>query len=152
MSQLKELVLTHFEKLILVPEELAANKPAPDKWSIKEIIGHLIDSASNNHHRFVKGQLTEKLVFDNYAQDDWVRIQRYQEMNWHELLILWRSFNLHLAQIIEATSEAPRYEHVLIQKNVQTQEESDPMTLDYLMEDYVTHLMHHLGQVEVLLS
>ncbi len=86
-----------------VPEEAAARRPAPGKWSAKEIIGHLVDSASNNHQRFVRAQFQDDLVFPGYAQDEWVAVQRYQEAPWPHLLTLWRDFNLHLARVIEAT-------------------------------------------------
>ena len=71
--------------LLAMTDEQAAVRPAEGKWSAKEIIGHLIDSASNNHGRFVRAQLQDDLIFSGYAQADWVAVQRYQERDWTAL-------------------------------------------------------------------
>jgi hypothetical protein len=76
-------------------------RPAPGKWSPKEVIGHLIDSASNNHQRFVRAQFQDNLIFLGYAQDDWVRVQDYQSADWAELIQLWEQYNFHLARVME---------------------------------------------------
>ena len=68
----------------------------PGKWCAREVIGHLIDSASNNHQRFVRAQFKDDLLFDGYEQDAWVSLQRYSEAPWSELIDLWRYFNLHI--------------------------------------------------------
>src|ERR1700752_3444972 len=79
-----------------------AGRPGtPGKWSPKEIIGHLIDSASNNHGRFVRAQLTDDLFFPGYDQEGWVRVQHYARANWNELIALWRVFNHHIAGVVE---------------------------------------------------
>ena len=67
------------DRLLTFSDIEAATRPAPGKWSRKEIIGHLIDSASNNHGRFVRAQLQDDLIFAGYDQEEWVRAQRYQE-------------------------------------------------------------------------
>ena len=64
-------------RMMSIPEEQTGLRPAPGKWSRKEILGHLIDSAVNNQARFVRAQLQDDLVFDGYDQDAWVRVQRY---------------------------------------------------------------------------
>jgi DinB family protein len=74
------------KQLIDIPEETASVRPAPGKWSKKEILGHLIDSASNNHQRFVRLQLSERVELPGYAQDDWVRVQRYQDQPWQQII------------------------------------------------------------------
>src|SRR5690242_17625545 len=79
-----------------LPDEIARRRPAPGKWSVKEIVGHLIDSAANNHRRFVLAQIREGLTFDGYEQDEWVAAQRYQESPWPALAELWRAYNQHL--------------------------------------------------------
>lgn len=145
-----------FQNLILVSEEQAATKPAPDKWSTKEIIGHLIDSASNNHQRFVQAQFTDDLIFDGYSQDGWVEAQNYQKANWEELLILWRGFNFHLVHLMEQMPDEARTKartkHNLHKIASDTVPEDLPTSLDYFMGDYVMHLKHHLRQVEDLLN
>jgi hypothetical protein len=137
-----------------VPEEAAARRPAPGKWSAKEIVGHLVDSASNNHQRFVRAQFQDDLVFPSYAQDDWVALQRYQEASWPHLLTLWRDFNLHLAHLIDVTPPEqrlrPRRRHNLDRIGYEQVPAEDATTLDYFMRDYVDHLHHHLRQLRDL--
>ena len=89
-------------RLAALDEAGAARRPRPGKWSPKEILGHLIDSAANNHPRFVRAQLEDHLEFDGYAQDDWVNAQRYAQADWTELIVLWRAYNRHLARVISA--------------------------------------------------
>jgi len=139
-----------------VPAERAQVRPAPGKWSAREIIGHLIDSASNNHQRFVRAQFRDDLRFDGYAQDDWVRVQDYQNESWPVLLMLWESFNLHLARCMECVPAAVRT-RLCVDHNfdVIAWEEvprAEPATLDYFMHDYVNHLKHHLLQIDVRLA
>jgi hypothetical protein len=128
----------------------AAVRPAPGKWSRKEIVGHLIDSATNNHGRFVRAQLQDDLVFDGYEQAEWVDVQRYQAREWAELLLLWQSLNHHIAHVMEtAETEAltrPRARHNLDRLAWQPVRTTEPTTLDYFMRDYVGHLKHHLRQ------
>jgi hypothetical protein len=137
-------------------EAAAAQSPAPGKWSAKQIIGHLIDSASNNHQRFMRAQFRADLRFDTYDQDAWVLVQHYQEAPWPELIALWESFNLHLARVMELTPEDTRFrgrrEHNLDRLAGQTVPAGEPATLDYFMRDYVEHLKHHLRQIETTLG
>jgi hypothetical protein len=139
------------EALLRLTEAEAAQRPAPGKWSPKEVVGHLIDSATNNHGRFVRAQLQADLVFPGYEQDAWVRVQRYGEAPWPFLVGLWRDLNLHLAHVIEATPEAerrrPRERHTLDQIAWAPVPADEPATLDAFMRDYVGHLQHHLRQI-----
>jgi hypothetical protein len=133
-------------------EEAAALRPAPGKWSAKEIIGHLVDSAAHNHQRFVRAQFQEDLVFPGYAQAEWVEAQRYQDAPWLDLLTLWRAYNLHIARLIEAIPDEirlrQRKRHNLHELAWQQVPKDRPATLDYFMRDYVAHLHHHLRQIE----
>ncbi|WP_421794327.1 DinB family protein [Haliscomenobacter sp.] len=119
---------------------LAQQKPRPDKWSPKEIIGHLIDSACNNQQKFVRTMATPKLEFPAYAQDLWVNVQHYQEANWSTLIDLWLAYNRHLAHVIRHVDPATLQHAILIQGAV-------PFTLGFIMADYVEHLKHHLLQI-----
>jgi hypothetical protein len=131
--------------------EATRQRPAPGKWSPREIIGHLIDSASNNHQRFVRAQLQEDLVFPGYAQDNWVAVQDYQNAPWGELLSLWRSFNLHIARVMETAAADQRLRrrsrHNLDELAWRPVPRDQPATLEYFMADYVAHLKHHLAQI-----
>jgi hypothetical protein len=137
--------------LAAISDEASAARPAPGKWSPREIIGHLIDSASNNHQRFVRMRDRDDLVVDGYAQDEWVVAQRYQEAPWGELVSFWRHYNRHLARLMCATPAADRdrsrARHNLDQRAFQTVPASEPVSLGYSMNDYVDHLEHHLRQI-----
>ena len=133
-----------------IPGPASATRPAPDRWSPREIIGHLVDSASNNHQRFVRAQLQDDLVFPGYAQNEWVSLQRYQDAPWHELVTLWRAFNLHLVRVMSAIPDEvrlrPRRNHSLNAIGFKINPDQ-PARLDDLMSDYVVHLIHHVEQV-----
>jgi len=128
----------------------ASVRPAPGKWSPKEIVGHLIDSASNNHGRFVRAQLQDDLVFDGYDQDAWVVTQRYQDRPWVDLVRLWQAFNHHIAAVMETADPhemaRPRARHNLDQLAWRSVSAMQSTTLEYFMRDYVEHLQHHLRQ------
>ena len=134
-----------------ISSDASARRPAPGKWSPREVIGHLVDSASNNHQRFVRAAWQEDLVFPGYAQDAWVDLQRYASAPWSELLDLWASFNRQLARVMAAIPEEVRRRehtrHNLDEIAWRVVPRSTPATLDYFMNDYVGHLEHHLRQV-----
>lgn len=124
---------------------------AAGTWSPKQIIGHLIDSAANNHQRFVRGALQDELVFPGYAQEAWVALQQYQGASWPDLLTLWASYNRQLAVVMSAIPAEDRL-RVRARHNLEQIAMSAPTgeanaTLDYLMSDYVDHLEMHLGQI-----
>jgi hypothetical protein len=150
-DDLKATVAAAAASLAALPEDAATVRPSPGKWSPKEIIGHLIDSAANNHQRFVRAQLQDDLVFAGYAQDDWVATQKYQDASWPDLLTLWRTYNLHIAWIIETMPADARLRerrrHNLHELAWQRVPVETPTTLDYFMRDYVLHLHHHLRQI-----
>ncbi|HEV2522724.1 MAG TPA: DinB family protein [Candidatus Acidoferrales bacterium] len=109
-------------------------------WSRKQVIGHLIDSASNNHQRFVRAALQGSLEFPHYDQDGCVRVQAVQSAPWHLLITLWTDYNLYLAHVIA---------HLPADKlNAECRiGEDKPVTLRFLAEDYLRHLLHHLRQI-----
>jgi hypothetical protein len=137
--------------LLDLPESTVTWRPTPTAWSIKEIIGHLIDSAANNHGRFVRAASQADLVFPGYAQDEWVRVQRYATAPWSEIVSLWRAYNRHLARVMAAVPADVRYReqvrHNLHEISWRPFPSDEPATLDQLMHDYVLHLAHHLAQV-----
>ena len=138
-------------RMLSMTEDESRVPRAEGKWSAKETLGHLIDSASNNHQRFVRAQFTDDLVFPGYEQERWVRAQAYNEEPWPLLVALWRSFNLHLAHVMERSPEAARLasreRHNLEQIGWIKIGEGEPATLEYLMRDYVGHMKNHLRQI-----
>jgi len=134
-----------------IPEAQSSQKNSPDDWSAKETIGHLIDSAANNHQRFVRAQFTDDLVFPGYEQDQWVSSQNYRNESWPEVIQLWNAYNLHLVHVASAIPEdvltKPRLHHTLDQIAFNLVDKNDPATLEYLIRDYLDHLRHHLDQI-----
>jgi hypothetical protein len=122
-----------------IREEEASRKPRPEKWSKKEVLGHLIDSASNNQHKFVRTMQAEQhLDFAGYTQDFWVESQQYNSQPWPQIINLWEHYNRHLAHVIAGTPGEKLNNTISING-------SQPLTLRFIMEDYVEHLKHHLG-------
>ncbi len=151
LDDFKQTIETSVPRLLQISEEQSERPRSEEHWSSKQIIGHLIDSAANNHARFVMGQMKDDLVFPGYEQDSWVEIQHYQQASWTELIDLWRAYNLHLLHVM-AWAAADKLHHRCTQHSLQTiafktVSETEPATLSYLMKDYVVHLKHHLGQI-----
>ena len=142
--------------LLATDDAATARRPAPGKWSPREIIGHLIDSASNNHQRFVRMRDRDDLVVEGYEQDAWVSAQRYQDAPWQELVLLWTTYNRHLARLMAAIPAAdrdrPRQVHNLHLRAFRAVPADRAATLGYFMNDYVDHLEHHLMQIEQMLG
>lgn len=138
-------------RLLAISEEQSAVSRAEGKWSRKQIIGHLIDSAANNHSRFVRAQFTDDLIFPGYEQNNWVDSQRYQERDWSELVQLWKLYNRHILHIMKVMPDETRVKlrskhnlNVLASDQISPNE---PVTLDWFMRDYVDHMKKHLGQI-----
>ena len=138
-------------RLQAISEQQSEIPRAENKWSSKQIIGHLIDSAGNNHQRFVRAQFKNDLVFDGYQQNEWVRAEHFQEEPWRDLVQLWHLFNRHILHIMkhapEDTRTALRLRHNLHQLASEHIKETEPVTLEWFMRDYVDHLRHHLRQI-----
>jgi len=143
--------MTAFERLQnalqTIPEVLArfsdaeaGQRPSPGRWCKKEVLGHLIDSASNNHQRFVRAQIMGKLAFPAYQQEQWVRVQRYQDAGWADLIELWRAYNLHLLHVVAGMPPEGRQATCRIG-------DGQEMTLDVLFDEYVKHIEHHLQKM-----
>ncbi len=142
-SDIESIVNEACKQLRNKPAATIEARPNPGDWSVKEIVGHLVDSASNNHQRFVRLQVADGLAFPDYGKDNmtWVNIQCYQEAPWDELLSLWQYFNLHLARVIRNVNEK-RLDHIWVV------DEDTSFTLGYLMIDYLRHLKDHLKQIK----
>jgi len=116
-------------------------KENPETWSCKEILGHLIDSAANNHQRIVRAIASPGAVISHsYDQDDWVRAQRYQELEWDRLVVLWSAYNDHLSRVIERIPVEAQTGLCDIGKEA-------PVSLTFVVADYLRHLRHHLDEI-----
>ncbi len=136
-SRLNKIIEDHLTALRSVSEEELHFKSSPEKWSKKEILGHLVDSAQNNIRRFIVAQYDErpKIV---YNQDKWVAITNYQHYQLADLINLWYQLNKHICQVLTFMPTEMK------KRQVQTEELHD---LGWLAEDYIKHLLHHLHQV-----
>ncbi len=133
-----------------------ATRPMEGGWTAAQILGHLIDSAANNHQRFVRAQFTDHLDFQGYEQEQWVRAQHYESEPWPSLLDLWLAYNRHLAHVVahippEALT-TPRARHSLDRIAWRAVPADQPATLDYLIRDYLGHLRDHLQQLYAALE
>jgi len=151
VEEFRETIVTATVQLRDIPEEQSRLKSSAQDWSPIEVIGHLIDSAANNHQRFVRGQFTDDLMFPGYEQEQWVNSQNYRNESWPEVIQLWSSYNLHLLHVVSAIPEEvltkPRASHTLDQIAFNLVEKNEPATLEYLIRDYVDHLRYHLNQI-----
>ena len=151
LDDFSQTITTSTEQLLKISAETSAVPRAEGKWSPKEIIGHLIDSASNNHQRFVRAQFSDDLIFAGYEQEGWVLVQNYQSEPWPQLVQLWKLYNEHILHVMSRIPEEQRlklrYKHNLHQIASDKLRESEPVTLDWFMRDYVDHLKKHLKQI-----
>lgn len=134
------------ELLQRVDETRTTRRPRPGAWCAREVLGHLVDSACNNHRRFVVGQSATTVRFDGYDQDDWVARQHYDKVPWRDLVALWAAYNRHLAHIIGCTADDAAA------RTAESPDGSGAVSVAFLMEDYVRHLRHHVAQIRSLLA
>jgi len=135
---LREVVLEHLPGLQTLSEAQGGRKPAPEVWSAKEILGHLIDSGVNNHARFVRAGAEDGLSLPGYDQNVWVRAGAYQDCSWAEVLVLWQAYQLHLAQVIGHLNPAQLAHTLSIG--------GEPITLAFVAQDYVRHQLAQLRE------
>ena len=135
------------EKLRELPEEVIVARLNRQGRNIKQIIGHLIDSASNNHQRMVRLQYTANLIFPDYTRENdmWISIQHHQQENWYEMLQLWKFFNLHIAHIISHTDRSWL-------NNEWSDGKRDPISLKAVIYEYIAHLTLHINEISSLMK
>jgi hypothetical protein len=121
-----------------ISEEKISEKSSPNKWSKKEIIGHLIDSATNNHQRFVRGQF-ESIPEIHYDQNEWNKYSFYQQMDSKQIILFWTIYNKQLIEIIKRIQLDNLKKKIKVGDNL--------LTIEFLFNDYVEHMEHHLKQV-----
>jgi hypothetical protein len=139
-GQIRTLINSTATDLLLMKAEEVGLKKTPEDWSKKEILGHLIDSAANNHQRFVRACYNAASDFPPYSQNDWVCIQQYNDLDWETLVTFWSVYNRHLAHLIECIPQEALSSPCNIGK-------AEPVTLEFLIKDYLRHLQHHLNDL-----
>jgi DinB superfamily len=118
------------------------SKPSPTEWSPKEELGHLLDSAANNHQRIVRTQLEDKPKMPGYDGNAWVKLHRYQQRSWLEMIGLWQALNRQLLAAAEAVPDQAWSRTCTIA-------DSQPLTLKFVFEDYIEHMVHHLHHIRI---
>ena len=139
-SRSHQIIADFGRRLEEISEHRSLWRYGKEKWSKREILGHLIDSASTNHHRFVRARHANPMRFPTYEQNEWVTAQHYHDSPWIGLVTLWKAYNLHLAHIIAKvppdTLDTPCYVHF-----------DRPVRLEWVISDYLEHMLHHLNQI-----
>jgi len=150
-KKLAAIVENAARQISLIDEDKMSRKPQPDKWSKKEILGHLVDSAFNNHARFLKAGLQNDLIFEGYNQDEWVQKNNYQIRPAKEITNLWQQNNQHICYLIEAIPEdlllKKTRQHEFHKMCMQMLPEGEEANLAYLIWDYTYHIEYHLLQI-----
>jgi hypothetical protein len=138
--RLREAIDSELPHLNALTEDAASqNDGRPGSWTRKQELGHLIDSATNNHVRFVLASVDGEFRGQGYAQDKWVEAHGYQDAEWRELVELWYRYNTLLIRVIERIPDAHLENRCVIGWGVQT--------LGFVIEDYVLHMQHHLDHL-----
>jgi hypothetical protein len=138
LNRLEYIINLTPKMLTEISEENMSTKPSPTKWSKKEIIGHLIDSATNNHQRFVRGQF-ENIPEISYDQNNWNEFSFYNQIESKQIISFWTIYNKQTIEIIKRIRKENLEKQIKIGNNI--------LTLELLIIDYVEHLEHHLKQI-----
>lgn len=134
-------------KLAKLPLVTIENKRNKQNRTIKQILGHLIDSAANNHQRMVRLQYNDKLSFPDYQQDNdaWIAIQDYQNADWDTTIQMWKFYNLHMIQVIKSVDESKL-------NNSWQSFEDITVTLQQMIEGYLGHIELHFKEIQELID
>lgn len=141
-------LIEHGENILLEfnEKQITARRNGQNR-NIKQILGHLVDSCTNNHNRIVRLQYTKRLIFPDYTpdNDDWIRIQNYEGYDWHSLIQLWKLYGYHLAYIMEQVQK----EHL---DNLWTDGFIEPVSLEDMIIGFPQHFELHLNEINELLQ
>jgi len=122
-------------------DDAASVQPnGPDSWSPKQELGHLIDSAANNHHRIVRASFEPKFYGQPYAQNDWVNVHGYRKMSWGTIIGFWFEYNTFLAALIARIPDNRLLTQCFIG-------DAAPVSLAFVIDDYVVHMQHHIDHL-----
>jgi hypothetical protein len=149
-QELLSLIAGWEPKLLGLPEEVVTQRRNSQNRTIKQIVGHMVDSASNNTHRIVHLQYQPSpLIFPDYANlgnnDRWIAIQNYQDEQWADLVQLWKYSNIHIVHVINNVNAAKLENEWItaLNKNV---------SLKAMIIDYLRHFKLHLNEIDELIN
>jgi|ERR1700691_910440 hypothetical protein len=125
--------------LLGLSPELADTPWRAGGWTRKQIVGHLLDSAANNRQRFVCAAADGRYAGPKYAQEAWVAAHGYAEQDWETLLRWWQAEHEILAAVVDRIPEERLSAECVVG-------DGEPVTLRFLIEDYITHHRWHFGQ------
>lgn len=136
IKRFEKIVDSFHTQLLKIKDEITNVRLSDDKWALREIIGHLIDSASNNHQRFVRLQFDDLIDFPAYNGEKWIEVQKYIDMEWSVLVTLWYNYNCLLLHII-GNSNVSTYANVWVKGD-------ETIPLEQLISEYCKHLELHI--------
>ena len=147
---LSDLIREWEPKLLSLENDVIASRRNSQNRTIKQIVGHMIDSASNNTHRIVHLQYRENpLVFPNYAtngnNDRWIAIQNYQDEKWTDLIQIWKSVHIHIIHVIKNVNP-DKLDHEWISGS-----EYGHVSLRVMIVDFLRHFELHLSEIDDLI-
>lgn len=147
---LLELLKEWEPKLLALTDDVISSRKNKQERTIKQILGHLIDSASNNTHRVIHLQYQKSpLIFPDYAHfgnnDRWIAIQNYQSENWSDLVQLWKFANRHVVHVIRNVNNEKL-------SNEWIDALGENVSLETMIINYLSHIKLHLGEIEELIN
>ncbi len=146
-QKLEEMILNWENRLLSLSEEQVSLKRNRQKRNVKQILGHLIDSSVNNHHRIVRLQCIKRLTFPDYQADNdtWIHIQDYENRDWYLLVQLWKAYGLHISYIMRQVNEKDL-------DNLWTDGFIKPVTLENIITDFPEHFELHMNEIKELIE
>ena len=137
-------------KLLALSNKAVVEPRNSQNRNIKQILGHMVDSASNNTHRIIHLQYQESpLIFPDYANfennDRWIAIQNYEEKDWNDLVQLWKYSNMHLAHVIKNINPSKL-------DNVWISALNEKISLKAMVIDFPRHFKLHLDEIDELMG
>lgn len=146
-NRILSLTGTWESKLLELSLETISEKRNKQNRTIRQILGHLVDSASNNHQRMVRLQYCPELLFPDYQQDNdlWIALQDYQHSDWYNLVQLWKYYNLHMVHLIQSVDETKL-------DNTWQNFENRTVTLRQMIEYYPAHMELHVAEIQELID
>lgn len=145
-DEILEVINEWEEKLLALSEDVITERRNHQNRTVKQLLGHLVDSASNNHQRMVRLQYNDNLLFPDYTQDNdrWIAIQDYQHADWENLIQLWKFFNLHIIHLIKSVDTSQL-------NNYWTDFEGVKVTLGDMIKGYPSYLSLHINDIKELI-